>query len=84
MQELPHKVRFSDLCKELRDFIEGNASLSTVKDFFTVFWNSVEDQHDINDEVIAKTEILEIAVNSFENGYFIKDDLQKILEENEG
>ena len=84
MQELPHKVQFSDLCKELRDFIQGNASLSTVRDFFTVFWNGVEDQHDVNDEVIAKTEILEIAVNSFENGYFIKDDLQKILEENEG
>ena len=83
MQELPHKVQFSDLCKELRDFIEGNASLSTVKDFFSVFWNSVEDKY-INDEIIAKTEILEIAVNSYENGYFVREDLQKILEENEG
>ena len=82
MQELPHKVQFSDLCKELRDFIQGNASLSTVKDFFSVFWNSVEDKQ-INDEIIAKTEILEIAVNSYENGYFLRDDLQKILEENE-
>ncbi len=84
MQELPHKVQFSDLCNELRDFIQGNASLSTVKDFFSVFWNSVENKHDINDEVIAKTEILEIAVKSFEKGYFIKDDLQQILEENQG
>jgi hypothetical protein len=84
MHELPQKVRFSDLCKELREFIEGNASLSTVKDFFSVFWNSVEDKHDMSDEIVAKTEILEIAVKSFENGYFIMDDLQKILEENEG
>jgi hypothetical protein len=84
MQELHQKIQFSDLCRELREFIEGKASLSTVKDFFSVFWNSVHDKHDMNDETIAKTEILEIAVKSFENGYFVMDDLQKILEENEG
>ena len=83
MQGLHQAIQFSDLCLGLREFIKGKASLSTIKDFFAVFWNGVEDKQDINDEIVAKTEILEIAIKSFEDGYFVMDDLKQILEENE-
>ncbi|MFX1519008.1 MAG: hypothetical protein ACFFCD_03710 [Promethearchaeota archaeon] len=83
MQDLPQTIRYPDLCRELREFIQGKSTLSTVKDFFSVFWNSVKDKHDLNDEIIAKTEILEIAVESYENEFFSIDDLRTILQSHE-
>jgi hypothetical protein len=80
MQELPRTIRFPDLYRELRAFIQGNSTLSIVKDFFSVFWNSVKDTQNINDEIIAKAEILEIAVESYENEFFSIDDLRTILQ----
>lgn len=83
MHELPQTIRFSDLCRELKDFIHGNTTLSTVKDFFSVFWNSPHLNFKIDDEIIAKAEILHIAVEAYENGDFAIDDLQKILQDYE-
>jgi hypothetical protein len=80
MQELPQTIRYPDLYRELREFIQGNSTLSIVKDFFSVFWNSVKDTQDINDEIIAKAEILEIAVESYENEFFSMNDLRTILQ----
>jgi hypothetical protein len=83
MLDLPQTIRYSDLCGELKEFIQGNTTLSTVKDFFSVFWNSVHSNQKIDDEIIAKAEILNIAVEAHENGDFSIDDLRKILQDYE-
>ena len=83
MQQLHQPIRYSDLCRELKDFIQGNTSLSTVKDFLSVFWNSAHSKQKIDDDIIAKVEILNIAVEAYENGDFTIDDLQQILQDYE-
>jgi len=54
-------------------------SISTVKDIFSVFWNSMHNKSETDDELIAKVEILHIVVEAYENGDFSKTDLQHAL-----
>ncbi len=80
MQEIAQSIRFSDLGKVVGEFIQGNTVLSTVKDFFSVFWNGVHNNSNLDDEIIAKAEILNIAVEAFENGDFTIEDLKTIVQ----
>ncbi|MFX1466011.1 MAG: hypothetical protein ACFFA5_06020 [Promethearchaeota archaeon] len=79
MLEYQQPIHYKDLYKEIKDFIQGNTTLSTLKDFFSVYWNSAHSNKNIDDEIIAKAEILNIAVEAYENGDFGIDDLHKIL-----
>ncbi|MCK5587903.1 MAG: hypothetical protein KAI34_04170 [Candidatus Lokiarchaeota archaeon] len=81
MQDVQQTIRYSDLCRELKDFVQGNTTLSTVKDFLSVFWNSAHSNQKIDDETIAKVEILKIGIEAYENGDFAIDDLQQILQD---
>ncbi len=69
-------MHYSELCNELNKFLQGGVPLSTIKDCFSLYWNNVDEQgnHENN---IAKVELLHIAVEAYESGWYSKEDLQK-------
>jgi hypothetical protein len=69
-------MRYSELCHELNKFIEGEIPLATIKDCFSLYWSSVDEQgnHENN---IAQVELLHIAVEAYESGWFSKEDLRE-------
>jgi hypothetical protein len=83
MEAVPKTIRYTDLCRELKEFTRGNTILSIVKDFFSVFWNAVALKQITDDELIAKAEILTIAVEAYENGDFSMDDVHQTLQKYE-
>lgn len=71
-------MQFLDLLKELNKFMQGEVSLSVIKDCFPLYWNRVYEKDDpVNN--IAKAEILQVAVSAFELGEFSKEDLREII-----
>ncbi len=79
MLEAIQPICYSDLCNALRELVRDTISISTVKDMFSVFWNSVHSKGETDDEIIAKAEILHIAVEAYEQGDFSKADLQHVI-----
>ena len=71
-------MHYSTLCEELNKFIRDDVPLSAIKDCFSLYWNRVHEKGD-SDENIAKAEILQIAVETYENGHFSKEDLRKTI-----
>ena len=71
-------MRFIDVCNELMYFLKGECMLSSVKDCFSVYWETVSGKGDDSDN-IARAEILQIAVEAYENGDFTTDDLKQTI-----
>ena len=71
-------MKFSDLCKELNKFIQGETPLSTIKDCFSLYWDSIYGKGEPENN-IAKVELLHIAVEAYESGHFSKEDLRKTI-----
>jgi hypothetical protein len=68
-------MHYSELCHELNNFLQGGVPLSAIKDCFSLYWNEIQEKGD-TDEHVAQVEILQIAVEAYENGHFSKEDLQ--------
>lgn len=71
-------MQYSTLCKELNKFIREDVPLSVIKDCFCLYWNRVHEKGD-TDENIAQAEILQVAVETYENGHFSEEDLRKTI-----
>ena len=71
---------YSELFNELDKFIRGELSLSIIQDCFSRYWCSVRNKgNSENEDIIAKVEILQIAVNAYGSGHFLKEDLWHII-----
>ncbi len=71
-------MQYSELCNELNNFLREETPLSAIKDCFSLYWNEVQEKGD-TDENIAKVEILQIAVEAYENGHFSIEDLRETI-----
>jgi hypothetical protein len=80
MLEMTQPICYGDLCQALQEFVQGTTSLSTIKDVFSIFWNYTYDKGETNDEIIAKAEILHIAVEAYESGDFSIVDLNTTVQ----
>ena len=79
MLEAIQPICYSELCNALQELVQDTTTISTVKDMFSVFWNYVHKKGETDDELKAKTEILHIAVEAYEQDDFSKTDLQHAI-----
>jgi hypothetical protein len=71
---------YSELCNELDKFIRGELSLSIIQNCFSRYWSRVRNNGDSeNEDIIAKVEILQIAVDAYGSGKFLKEDLWHMI-----
>ncbi|MFX1519141.1 MAG: hypothetical protein ACFFCD_04400 [Promethearchaeota archaeon] len=70
---------YSELCNELDKFIRGELSLSIIQDCFSRYWKRVRNNGSENEDIIAKVEMLQIAVDAYGSGHFLKEDLWHVI-----
>jgi len=71
-------MHYPELCRELLRFIRGDISISTIQNCFCKYWDRVRDNGGLlieNEDIVAKVQILQIAVEAYGCGRYIKEDL---------
>ncbi|WP_287582364.1 hypothetical protein [Candidatus Borrarchaeum sp.] len=72
------EMNYPELIRELLRFIQGDISLSAAQNCFYRYWERVEDNGGIfceNEDIMVKVEILQIAVEAYSCGRYIKEEL---------
>lgn len=72
------EMHYPELIRELLRFIRGDVSFSAIQNCFCQYWERVRNNGGMlceNEDLIAKVEILQIAVEAYGCGRYIKEDL---------
>ncbi len=67
---------YSELCEQLTKFVQGEVSLSKINTCFNQYWVRIfnNEKHE-NEDIIVKVQILQIAVEAYSVGRYLKEDL---------
>ena len=67
---------YSELCEQLTKFVQGEVPLSKIHTCFNQYWVRIfNDSEQENEDIIVKVQILQIAVEAYSVGRYLKEDL---------